>query len=226
MKANPDTRDPSAAPADGPLDTLLRRADIWRGRTPLPAGSADLPTGHPALDECLGGGWPRGALVELLTDLYGIGEVSLLLPPLAALTAAGRHIALVAPPHIPCAPALDRAGVRLERLLVIGTRNDAETLWALEQALGSGACGAALAWPGRADTRALRRLQLAAERGQATGFLYRQARQAGQTSPAAVRLRLSPTEAGLAVQVLKRRRGWGGSVVVVPHHEQNPGRLG
>jgi protein ImuA len=221
MDPHPDTRDPAAAAADAPLDTLLRRTDIWRGRSPPSAGSADLPTGHPALDECLGGGWPRGALVELLTDLHGIGEVSLLLPSLAVLTAAGRHIALVAPPHIPYAPALDRAGVRLERLLVIGTRDDAETLWALEQALGSGACGAALAWPGRANTRALRRLQLAAERGCATGFLYRQARQAKQSSPAAVRLRLSPTEAGLTVQVLKRRRGWGGPVVVVPRPEQS-----
>jgi protein ImuA len=225
MEPRPDTRDVCAAPDDETLDALLRRTDIWRGRTPLPGGG-DLPTGHPALDTCLGGGWPRGALVELLTGQEGIGAVSLLLPLLAAQTAAGRHVALVAPPHIPYAPALARAGIVLERVLVIGAQNDPEILWSLEQALGSGACGAALAWPGRADTRALRRLQLAAERGRATGFLYRATREAGQASPAAVRLHLSPTKAGLTVQVLKRRRGWGGSVVVVPHHEQNPGRLG
>jgi protein ImuA len=219
MEPRPDALDASAAPDDETLDTLLGRTDIWRGRTPLPGGG-DLPTGHPALDACLGGGWPRGALVELLTDQAGIGEVSLLLPLLAAQTAAGRHVALVAPPHIPYAPALAGAGIALERVLVIGAQNDPEILWSLEQALGSGACGAALAWPGRADTRALRRLQLAAERGQATGFLYRQARQARQSSPAAVRLRLAPADEGLAVQILKRRRGWGGSVVVVPQSEQ------
>ncbi|OOG23629.1 hypothetical protein B1C78_10930 [Thioalkalivibrio denitrificans] len=213
MEADTDTRD--ATGGDASLDILLRRRDIWRGGTPLPGGDA-LPTGHAALDDALGGGWPRGVLVELLTDLHGIGEVTLLLPLLAAQTDAGCHIAFVAPPHIPYAPALAQAGVCLERVLVITTQDDAETLWALEQALGSGACGVALAWPGRADTRALRRLQLAAERGRATGFLYRETRQAAHASPATVRLLLSPADAGLNIRILKRRRGWGGSVVVVP----------
>jgi protein ImuA len=217
MATDTDTRD--AAGGDASLDTLLRRRDIWRGGTPFACGG-DLPTGHAALDDALGGGWPRGVLVELLTDLYGIGEVSLLLPLLAAQTGAGQHVAFVAPPHIPYAPALARAGVRLERVLVIGMQDDAQTLWALEQALGSGACGTALAWPGRVDTRTLRRLQLAAERGRTTGFLYRETREAHHTSPAAVRLLLSPADAGLNIRILKRRCGWGGSVVVVPRSEQ------
>lgn len=220
MAPRADTRDTAAVPEGEPLETLLRRADLWRGRGMSPVDGTGLSTGHPALDACLGGGWPRGALVELLTGLHGIGEVSLLLPLLAAQTSAGRHVAFVAPPYLPCASALGRAGVYLERVLVIATRDDAESLWALEQALASGACGAVLAWPGRADPRALRRLQLAAERGRATGFLYREPRHAGHASPAAVRLQLSPAGGRLNVRILKRRHGWGGSVVMVPRPEQ------
>ena len=188
------------------LHDVLQRQDIWRGGQRAAAADHLLPTGNAALDAAIGG-WPRGTLVELLTDHAGIGEVTLLLPALAAL-ARERHIVFVAPPHIPYAPALAAAGVNLSRLLWLRPAGAADMLWAMEQSLRSGVCGAVLGWPARPDQRSLRRLQLAAETGNALAVLYRPRRAADTASPAALRLELEPAAAGLHIRVLKRRGGW------------------
>ncbi|HEY3787080.1 MAG TPA: hypothetical protein VGL55_17555 [Steroidobacteraceae bacterium] len=67
------------------LSRLLEHPAIWRGVSA--ARMEVLPTGFRALDERLpGGGWPRTGLIEILVSRFGIGELSLLLPALAALT--------------------------------------------------------------------------------------------------------------------------------------------
>lgn len=187
------------------LHDVLQRQDIWRGGGTAAAAHL-LPTGHAALDAAIGG-WPRDALVELLTDHTGIGEISLLLPTLAALSRE-RHIVFVAPPHIPYAPALAAAGVDLARFLWLRPVSEADALWALEQCLRSGVCGAVLGWPAHPDQRSLRRLQLAAETGHALAVLCRPRRAGAAASPAALRLELDPTASGLRVHTLKRRGGW------------------
>jgi hypothetical protein len=81
---------------------------------------ATLTSGFAALDaELPGGGWPLGALCELLPRHVGIGELRLLGPALASLSAAGRSLAWIAPPHRPYAPALAAAGIDLARVLVV-----------------------------------------------------------------------------------------------------------
>ncbi len=153
-----------------------------------------------------GGGWPQGALVEVLTGHAGIGEVSLLLPALAHLSRQGRPSAWVDPPHVPYAPALVGGGLDLGRLLVVRAAAG-DALWAAEQSLRSGLCGAVLAWPleNAVDDRALRRLQLAAEEGRTLAILFRSDRQAGAPSPARLRLLLEPAGQALAVRLLKCR---------------------
>lgn len=190
------------------LHALLQHPGLWRGEEcarNVPA----LPSGFEALDRCLpGGGWPQGALSELIAPLAGIGELALLMPACARLTRAGRWVIFVAPPHIPYAPALAAAGLDLARLLLIRAESDKEKLWALEQVLKSAHCGAALAWPDRIDDRSLRRLQLACEQGGSSGFLCMQARAAAASSTAALRLALAPGEDGqLEIRILKRRGG-------------------
>jgi len=91
-----------------------------------------------------------------------------------------------------------------------------QCLWAAEQALKSGGCGAVLAWPQQVQTVQLRRLQLAAERGNCPAILFRPPRAARQGSPAALRLRVWPAPLGLEVEVLKRRGGWSGDQCIVP----------
>jgi hypothetical protein len=110
----------------------------------------------------------------------------------------------VAPPFEPFAPALAAYGLLLERILVVRA---ATPLWALEQALGSGACDAVLAWVRQAHPRDIRRLQLAAERGRALGLLFRGPRAAREPSAAVLRLQLAPARDGLCITLLKSRGG-------------------
>lgn len=207
------------------LDSLLRHPGIWRGDRPEVPAQPGLATGHPALDALLpGGGWPRGALTELILQEEGIGEFSLLLPALAALSREERWIALLAPPHIPYAPALASGGVELSRLLLVRTAGSDDTLWAMEETLRSGACGAVLAWPAAINERFQRRLQLAAEAGGSTGIWFTHARQASSASFATLRLKLAPAPAGLEVRFVKRRGGGDVPPLVldVPHALARP----
>ncbi len=190
------------------LESVLQHPGIWRGDQRAQTAADALPTGFAALDEVLpGGGWPRGALTELLIRRQGIGELRLLTPALARLSAAEGWLAWVAPPYVPYAAALAAAGIDLKRVLVAKPATHDDAWWTAEQALRSGACGALLAWLRAADERRMRRLQLAAEAGHAWGVLFRHARAAEERSPAALRLLLEPAADGLAVHVLKRRGG-------------------
>ena len=186
------------------LDSLLDARRIWRGQSQARAPSRQ-PTGFPALDAALpSGGWPEGALSEVLLPLDGIGELTLLWPTLARLTQAGGRIALIAPPYLPYAIAWANAGVRLDRLQVIRAQ-PRDVPWAAEQCLRSAACAAVLCWPQQADDRTLRRLQLAAETGQCLALAMRPASAAAHASPAALRLALETHPARL--RVLKCRGG-------------------
>lgn len=208
------------------LESLLQRADIWRGGAAPPAPA--LPSGFAELDAWLpGGGLPRGALTEILTEREGIGELSLLLPALARATKDERWLVFVAPPYIPYAPALARAGVNLARVLVVHPHATRDSLWAIEQALRAGTASVVLAWLAHAESKALRRLQLAAEAGGSVGILFRAAAAAGDNSPAALRLKLELTGgrgACVAVHILKRRGGWpiGPVLVEVDHVVARP----
>lgn len=190
---------------------LDQRPDLWRGNRHPVAAPPGVPTGHAALDALLaGGGWPHGAVTEILVAGQGMGGLPLLMPALARLSleAAG-WIAFVGPPLLPYAPALAAWGVVLERLLVVRPETAEGTLWAAEQALRSAACRAVLGWPAAIAPVALRRLQLAAEAGDTPAFLFRPPDAAAQPSPAALRLAVRPAAVGgWQVEVLKRRGGW------------------
>jgi cell division inhibitor SulA/protein ImuA len=116
---------------------------------------------------------------------------------------------LVSPPYIPYAPALERYGLDLSRLLVIQATSGIDTLWSMEQALRSGACTAVIAWVDNAEERALRRLQLAAEAGACWAVLFRPSLSIGQRSPAPLRIELRTHECGgrLELQIVKQRSG-------------------
>ena len=190
------------------LDTLLRHPAIWRGGQSASAAGTVVASGYAALDQVLpGGGWPCGALTEILAEREGIGELRLLMPALAQLSQESGWQAWVAPRHLPYAPALAAAGVALARVLVVRPQAPGDAWWAAEQALRSGACSAVLAWLATPDERRMRRLQLAAEAGRSWCVLFRPARDAGERSPAALRLYLEPAGDSLAVHVLKRRGG-------------------
>ena len=203
------------------LDRDSLRAQLERmcrsSQTSEDARPIALPTGFTQLDAVLpGGGWPVGAITELMPDAQGIGELSLLLPALAQLSRAGRYVTWIAPPCLPYPPALARHGLALERLLLVQTHDTQALFWATEQALRCPAIGAVLAWPAALDDRRVRRLQLAAEAGGGCGLLYRPPAAAQQPSPAALRLRLRALDAGLRIEIQKARGGRAHALVVHP----------
>ena len=189
----------------GSLDALLQGRQLWRGASPVVACQPGYETGLRALDAVLpSGGWPASGLVEVLHGAPGQGELSLILPGLAKLTQRERPVLLIAPPYQPYVPAWQQAGVHLARLHVLRVEAPA-SLWAMEQALRAGCCGAVLGWLPMVEDKALRRLQLAAETGQSLGFLFR-GLAAGQTnSLAALRVAVETGRGGNEIRVLKCR---------------------
>jgi len=188
------------------IDVLLDSTSrLWRGREPN-RRQRTLATGHKLLDTRLpGGGWPVGAITELIADQPGLGEFSLLFPVLSQLDSSGQWLILIDPPWIPCPAALHGHGLSLERLLLVRTGNARESLWACEQALRGSQGGAVLAWPEQAGFARLRRLQLAAEAGAKLAFLFLPQQALASASPAALRLHLQGDERGLRIDVLKCR---------------------
>jgi cell division inhibitor SulA/protein ImuA len=189
------------------IDELLNATPrLWKGRQ-CSQGQSAVSTGHARLDARLpGGGWPLGAVTELLCGRPGLGEFSLLFPVLAELGQQGQWVVLVNPPWIPYPAALQAHRLRLERVLLVRTRDEKESLWACEQALRSGRGGAVLAWPERIAFAQLRRLQLAAEAHAKLAFLFRPEQALRESSPAALRLQLEPGgHRGTRISVLKCR---------------------
>lgn len=204
MRRNPTT-----------LDELLENPRLWRGRNPA-QGMAGLASGYEVLDRHLpGGGWPQNALTEILIEHYGIGELRLLMPALARLSAEDAladsaepgWIAWVAPPLQPYPPALQQYGVNLSRMLIVRPKGDNEMLWSAEQALSSGTCAAVLLWPHVLDDQASRRLQLAAEKGGSWAIAFRPLTARTEPSAAALRIELQSAEGGMRLSILKSRGG-------------------
>ena len=102
------------------LDAVLKHPGIWRRSAAAQHQLRAIPTGLAELDAQLpGGGWPCGALSEILFEHDGLGELSLLMPALAELTQKGQRVVFVAPPYIPYAPALAAHGLDLRYVVQI-----------------------------------------------------------------------------------------------------------
>lgn len=166
-----------------------------------------------------GRGWPQGSLTELLVRNMGIGELRFLAPTLKQLTQSGRHVVLLAPPHVPYAPAFASMGIAPDKLLVVHAEKPVDRLWAVEQSLKSNQFGALITWldhssPSRTDSfrqdsfrpELIRRLQLAARHSNGPVFVFRPWAAQHIPSPAPLRLLLLPRRyPDLAVQIIKRR---------------------
>lgn len=150
-----------------------------------------IASGFRELDSAIGGGWPTGSLVEILTMGGGLGISNLLLPVLATLTQAGKAIAWIPGDDQPYPPTLRQAGIELSRILITSSQDHHQRLWAAEQCLRSSACGAVVLTETRTITDPmLRRLKLAASASDAIMFLLRSESVAEQPSPASVRIRV------------------------------------
>lgn len=182
----------------------LQIPHVFRARSVRPAAGKVLPTGFDDLDAALMGGWPQPALIELLVDVYGIGEVQVLVPLLQALVSLGSSplIVWLNPPYTPNAVALEQAGVHATNWLTRDLK-DRDVLWAAEQCLRSNASSAVLAWSLAPSTAALRRLKLAAVSTGSVGIIFRGLRDSSQPSPASIRIAIRPEREHLRLDIIK-----------------------
>jgi len=177
---------------------------LWRASQLAHGRGRVVDTGYPALSrELPGGGWPLAALVDLLVQQPGIGELRLLRPALSA--SDGGAIAFVNPPHRPDGLGLAYIGLPLDRLMLVKGETTADALWSVEQILRAGTCSSVVFWAQHVRDSSLRRLHLAAQSAESLFIMVRPLATAQDSSPALLRLALRPTADGLIVDVVKRR---------------------
>jgi hypothetical protein len=170
------------------LAEQMRQCETARRR----GRQATISTGFAALDRLLpGGGLHRGTLAEWVPRDGG-GATTLALA--VARNACGELGTLVVIDRrrtfYPLAAAA--CGIDLSRLLIVRPQHDRDETWAIDQALRSGGASAVLAWPDRLDDHLFRRLQLAAEAGDAVGLFLRPVRAIAEPSWAEVRWLVEP----------------------------------
>ena len=199
------------------LENLLRSSPfLWRGRELQASEIQSIPSGYAELDRLLPGqGWPRGAVIEILLESIGIGELRLMLPAIRRLIAEQRLIVMIDTPYQPYAPALVAWGLDLKAFYLIQPERPEDGWWAAEKALLNPACGMVLLWSGglRGQQRnglkepMIRRLQVAAQSSQAILLLYRIGSQNPNppSSWAALRMRLAGQDGVLRIELLKAR---------------------
>jgi protein ImuA len=196
----PQAFDPGRLPAS--VAALL-----WRGDSLGASVSPVLPSGFACLDaELPGGGWPCGALTELLQPQPCVVEWRLLGPALEQVAAKGLAVVVVGPPKPPHPPGLRHAGVDPRHLVWLQAATSAERLWCAEQLVRSNACGALVAWLPQARPEQIRRLQVGAQGCEGPVFVCRPAAAAHEASAAPLRVHVTfDADWHLRVRVLKRR---------------------
>ena len=196
---------------------------VWRAGELGDSGLQTLDTGYAALNRVLpGGGWPQGAMVEIMQAQAGQCEWGLMAPALAGLQgltlgSMGKPLAktkswtvLAGAPHLPFGPALGALKLDMQSLLSVhGRPGDAPSLlWATREALQCADVSAVLAWLPDARSAHLRRLQIAAQMHNKLLIVFRPLRAQNESSPAPLRLLLQGTmqlAGNLNVAILKRR---------------------
>ncbi len=155
-------------------ELLTRNPVLWRGCDMSGLGNYGQPTGYPQLDDILPGrGWPHNAIVEIVSQQWGMGELQLLVPLMREIVRQDKWILWISPPYLLNSPALLQAGIDPEQILVINLNTSCkDALWSMEKALQTGSCGLVLAWQNWLPDRVVRRLQLAAETGKTLGVLF------------------------------------------------------
>lgn len=185
-------------------------SQIWRAEDLSHADGTVQASGHPALDaELPGGGWPVGALTEILHAEAAACTWQILLPALAqAVALRGGPVVLIGAPHAPFAPALAAQGLPAASLLWVRGNAQPARFWATEQALRCADVAAVLAWLPQARSADLRRLQLAAAQHESLLWVFRPVSAAQTASPARLRLEVAADDATsgqLQVHIIKRR---------------------
>jgi protein ImuA len=184
QSSQPETRDQL-------IDGLRQQLGRW-GATLATEEATVFSCGAAAIDQLLPeGGLRHGMLIEWLSGFGGSGAATLGLLSAREACREGGVLAVIDRSQTFYPPAAAAWGIDLERLIVVRPKTARDELWAVVQALRSPVVAAVWGKFERLESRAFRRLQLAAEAGRTLGVLLRPASARGQPTWAAVRLELS-----------------------------------
>jgi len=163
-----EQRRPTALPAH--IKALKERLQPSRIATRL------LPFNDPSVDGCLGGGLPLGQLHEIgasgLARETGAPQAGFVASLLARIDQA-RPIFWIAPTDDLHATGLLPHGCDPGRLILVRSKEDTDTLTAMEVVLREGTAAAVVGEVGELERIASRRLQLGCLRHGVTGFVLR-----------------------------------------------------
>lgn len=200
--AAPESSGPALAALPPAVDAALWRAnELGHGKQSV------VSSGWASLDaELPGGGWPRGAVTEVLATQPSVLEWRLLSPALRQVVAAGGQVVVIGPARHPHLPGLLHEGLDERQLVWIRAEAPSERMWVTEQLIRSNAAGAIIAWLPQARQEQLRRLQVGALACEGLVFLCRPTAARHEASASPLRVHASVgLDWELKVNVFKRR---------------------
>jgi cell division inhibitor SulA len=165
-------------------------------------------TGYPELDMGLKGGFPEYGIIDIQSPI-GIGELRLILPSIVHRQHNnGYGLSLfIAPPLGLNSEMLADFGVNLDRVMIIQPKQPQDNLWAAEQSLKSGCCHSVVLWHQSLSVAQVKRLQLAAEKGQSLLFIIRIPQQQDIPLPVTLAIQLQSNHLDLFANITKRKGG-------------------
>ena len=187
------------------LKQLVNKGLLWQGRQTHYQEQRFLSTGHPSLNELLGGGWQFDAVHEWQLDSPFI-EQKLLWPLLEQLHEMNQPIFWLNPPALLSAAGLRWRLKQADSLHIVLNTSANEAAWAFEQILQSGA-GVAFLWQPESENQSsyVRRWQKAVQQSHQMGFVLTALEKTVEARAYTNRLHLHPNH---TVDVVKRRYGW------------------
>lgn len=200
----PDPNKPASSAQS--LEQLLCRGDIWRGQAHQTPLRLVVDTGFTQLNDRLAGsGWPVASLIEVYQGTANHVEWRLLMP--ALLSSQRGLVVLLNPPASPFAQELLKAGMDLERLMIVQVKDKADFLASFIELVRSDACDAVMAWQPQQSLSytELRKCALAATEGFGIYALFRPETVRNQSSPAVLRLGVQLELDQLSITIFKQK---------------------
>lgn len=127
---------------------------------------------HPGIWKNTSSSLKISKITTIKSSNHGIDTILHHAQTLAQLSIQPRWIVLInAPNKINIKNILANAGVKMERVLLVKTKDEVETLWAMEKTLLNGNSSAVITWSEPLDLKDNRRLQIVAKSARAQAWL-------------------------------------------------------
>lgn len=192
------------------LEYLENKNLLWRANNGLSRGSNAVQyTGYKELDNALQGGFPEHGVIDVITPI-GIGELRLFIPSLLAKQQQNNTalITFISPPLSINSEMFAEYGFDLNNILTVAPNSASDGLWSAEQCLKSGSCHSVILWHNQLSIAQIKRLQIAAEKGNALLLIMRQSKQEQLSLPVTLGVSLSPAKSGIQAHITKRKGAW------------------